>query len=785
MKQLLCFFFITTSFFCNAQKILFPAKNFSDSNNYEQTITRLASEVIPLYSNKEKADYYNDMFRLYFAKQDHKAVIQSLDSFDVNAKLDKIFYRVSGFHYRIHSMSMLAMNGSTSKDYNKEYATIFTNLFQSLPDEGKDQVRTVYNEANTELEKQEFVKEVKDYGQTGSDNMDIATALQLIKQFNYWQVYEKTVALAKKQLAIIDAADAAKQQNKLTGLEEGATLLPNTKTFITHVTMLDVEKQKIVSNATVGITGSNITSISTSSKATLPPDATIIDGTGKFLLPGLTDAHVHFSQSGGLYTRPDAIDLRKDMPYDKEIEWTHVNMKDVLKRYLQAGITNVIDVGSTVNFLKQRDQFKGKSYAPSIYMTGPLITSYEPTAFKNLGDNDPFSLVATEEDGRKMVQQQLPYHPDFIKIWYIVANSTDKEAAAKKFLPVAKAIIDEAHKNNLKVAVHATERITAQLAVEAGCDYLVHSVDDEILSDDFVKLLKTKNITLCPTLVVHDGYNKTFGQELEFSSRELRLSDPQQLGSLYDMKHLPEKPMIDAYKKSIRNSKASSNKLDSICAVNLKKLVDADVRIAAGTDAGNIGTLHATSYLNELIAMKKAGLTNWQVLKSATINPTYILGKEKQTGSIAIGKMADMILLNANPVDNLQNLEQIKLVINKGFIIRPDTLIKETNIALINRQLNAYNAHNLEAFLETYAEDIELYDFPAKLVCKGKEDMRKQYDFIKSVPELHCEIKERIVQGNTIIDKESVSGFGSKAIEATAVYQIENGKIRSVYFISK
>lgn len=785
MKLIPCLLLVATSCFCNAQKIFFPAKKFSDSSNYQHTIANLASAVIPLYSNKAKPDYYNDMFRLHFAKQDHKAVIQSLDSFDVNSSFDKSFFRVAGFHYRLHSMTMLAMNGDASKDYNKEYATIFSTAFKSLPEAGRDQVRNYYQDADIEYEKQEFLKLVKDQIQNGNDNIEIATAIKLIKQFNYWQVYDKTLALARNQLAIWDAAETVRKPNGTMTVEEGGKVLPNAQTFINHVTLLDVEKQKLVSNATVGITGGSITSITTSSKSTIPLDATIIDGTGKFLLPGFTDSHIHFSQSGGLYARPDVIDLRKNKRYDKEIEWTHTNMKDVLKRYVQAGITNVIDVGSTVNFLKQRELFSDKSYAPSIYMTGPLITSYEPKPFKGLDNDSPFLLVATEEDGRKMVQQELPYHPDFIKIWYIVGNASDKQAAAMKFLPVVKAIIDEAHKNNLKVAVHATERMTAQLAVEAGCDYLVHSVDDEIVGDDFVKLLKAKKVILCPTLVVYAGYNNTLGQDLHFSSRELRWSDPQQLGSLYDMKHLPEKTMIDAYKKSVKAQKAHSVTLDSICAVNLKKLADAGVRIAAGTDAGNIGTLHGSSYLNELNAMKQAGLTNWQVLQSTTINPTYILGKEKQTGSIAVGKTADLVLLNANPVDSLQSLEQIDLVINKGFVIRPDTLIKETALTLVERQLNAYNARNLEAFLEPYADDVELYDFPDKLLCKGKTEMRKQYGFFKTVTELHCEIKERILQGNTIIDKESVTGFGAKAIEATAIYQIENNKIRKVYFISK
>lgn len=555
------------------------------------------------------------------------------------------------------------------------------------------------------------------------------------------------------------------------------------KIFISNVNLVDVDNQKLVSNATVEISGNTIAAIHKKYKKDIPPGAVVIDGAGKFLVPGLTDSHVHFSQTGGLYTRPDAINLRKYMPYEQDIEWSHANMDDVLKRYLQSGITSVIDVGSTPNFLKLRDKFRDQPFAPTIYMTGPLLTSFEPEAFKKLGNDEPFSLVATPAEGIKMVQQQLPYHPDFIKIWYILDPGPDKEASARKFFPAAKAIIEEAHKNHLKVAVHATERVTAQLAMEAGCDYLVHSVDDEVVSDDFLKLMKSRNVILCPTLVVHSGYTKTFGQELNFSERELRMADPRQLGSLYDLQHIPEPAMINGYKTSIQKNKGRSVKSDSISFVNLKRMLDAGIRIAAGTDAGNIGTLHGTSYLDELKKMKQAGISNWQVIQAATINPAYILGKEKESGSIAAGKIADMILLTKNPLEDLENLKEISLVINKGQVIRPDTLIKERALALVQRQLNAYNARNLEAFLEPYAEDVELYEFPNQLNSKGKEQMRKDYAFLKTVPALHCEIKERIIQGNTIIDKESVTGFGNKAIEATAIYQIENNKIKRVYFI--
>jgi imidazolonepropionase-like amidohydrolase len=558
------------------------------------------------------------------------------------------------------------------------------------------------------------------------------------------------------------------------------------QTYITNVTIADVEKQKLIPNQTVVVTNDLITNIQSSSKIKIPANAKVIDGKGKYLLPGMTDAHIHFFQNGGLYARPDAIDLRKLMPYDKEIELSHKTMEDKLRRYLQNGITNVIDVGATNNFLKQRDLFKNADYAPSIFMTGPLLTTYEPKAFENLKNDEPFSLVKTIDDGIKMVQQQLPYHPDFIKIWYIAgADGLGIEASARKNLPIIKAIIEEAHKNNLKVAVHATERITAQLAVENAADFLVHSVDDEIVTDDFVQLLKKNKTILCPTLVVHDGYANTFGQKNNFSNYELLKADPFQLGSLLDIKHLSDTVLVKRY-KTIFNSAdqiAKGNSANDISLQNLKKLSDAGVLIATGTDAGNIGTLHASSYLAELKAMQKAGMSNWQIIQASTINGAKILNKENEFGTIGIGKKANLILLDENPIDNLDNITKINKVINRGVVFNPNELIKETPTALAQRQLNAYNCRNIEAFLEQYSDDVEIYTYPDKLMNKGKEEMRKIYsEMFEKTPALHCELLGRFVQGNIVIDKERVK-FGSGMIEAVAIYHIENNKIKKVYFI--
>ena len=105
---------------------------------------------------------------------------------------------------------------------------------------------------------------------------------------------------------------------------------------------------------------------------------------------------------------------------------------------------------------------------------------------------------------------------------------------------------------------------------------------------------------------------------------------------------------------------------------------------------------------------------------------------------------------------------------------------------LVQQQLIAYNTRNIDAFLEPYSDDVELYMFPNQLLGKGKDFMRKDYaEMFKNTPNLHCDIKNRTVLGNTVIDHEVVSGFGSNHLETIAIYEIKNDKITKVYFIQK
>lgn len=556
-------------------------------------------------------------------------------------------------------------------------------------------------------------------------------------------------------------------------------VIGNTQLLIRNVTIVDVENKKLLSPQDVLITNGSITAIGKNLKTTATAET--IDGTGKWLMPGLVDAHVHFFQSGGLYARPDAIDLRKYKPYQKEIDWVHQNMESFLRRYTSAGITTVIDVGATPNFLRQRDTFLNKNYAPAVYMTGPLLTTWEPNIFEHLDDDEPFYLMTTADEARRHVQKELLLKPDFIKIWYIVLGS-NIDSAARASLPLVQAAIDEAHKNGLRVAVHATERITAMLSVQAGADYLVHDVENEPVDAAFIQLLKSRGTVLCPTLVVAGNYNKVFGQDYKPTAEDFKYAHPTSLNTVFDMRALKDTTLANRYKKAILNNVPVLKREDSIRYTNLKKMADAGVIIATGTDAGNIGTQHVSSYYDELRAMQDAGMNVWSLLQASTINGAKALGKQNEFGAIKKGMQGDVLLLTKNPVESIENWQSIDLVIKKGISMKPDSVQKLSAVELADQQLAAYNAHNLEAFLAPYAEEIEIYNLnTGKLGLKGKDAMRKQYSFLNTAGIRHCNLLNRIVNGNMVIDHEEIITDKGK-FYGVAIYEMKDGKIVKVWF---
>ncbi len=547
------------------------------------------------------------------------------------------------------------------------------------------------------------------------------------------------------------------------------------QTTIRHVNLIDVKAGKVLSDYAVTIQNELITWVGPDKKVAVI--GSTLDGSGKYLIPGLIDTHIHFFQSGGIYTRPDVIDLRAKVPYQQEREFALNNAGDYLNRYLRLGITTVMDVGGPFMNFTVRDSIGKSMVAPNILVTGPLFSIVDRP---QMALNDPpIVKVTTNKTIDSLFNKMLRYKPDFIKIWYIAG----KQYPAEKSFPLVKYIGELSARHNLKLAVHATQLKTAQLAVEAGATILVHSIDDEVIPDAFVKVLREKKVTYIPTLIVSGNYYKVFSGTLPNHVQDLTWANAFAYRSTTDLESMDESAWPQAVRTIRKSNKPRSNAADSISAINLVKLVKAGVNVATGTDAGNIGTFHASSYLQELEAMQKDGMSNAEILKASTIHAAAGFGRDAQLGSIEKGKMADLVLLTKNPLESVQNLNAIHLILKSGHPLNPDSLVKESPEAVVQRQVNAYNARNIEAFLATYADDIELVGLDGKSFAKGHEAMRKIYEpFFRDTPNLYCEIENRMVFGNKVVDKEKVR-VNQGAIHGIGIYEVTKGKIKRVTFL--
>src|SRR5438045_3092754 len=286
------------------------------------------------------------------------------------------------------------------------------------------------------------------------------------------------------------------------------------KIALINGTLINPGISQVVQNATIVIDGDRIAAAGDAKTTSTPKDARIVDCKGKFILPGYIDTHVHFFQSGDLFTRPDVVDLTKVRSYQEEIAWVKSHVDDVFARYLRSGITSVVDVGGPFWNFDVRKHSTASARAPHVAVAGPLISSVSRPQL-DLGD-PPIVKIDTPEQAREFVRKLAPERPDLIKIWYIV----DQDHPVDSFRPIVRATIEESHAHKFRVAVHATELETARAAVEEGTDVLVHSVIDNAVDDAFVKLLKDRHTILCPTLVVFARSGRTFANRLNLTPEE-------------------------------------------------------------------------------------------------------------------------------------------------------------------------------------------------------------------------------------------------------------------------
>ncbi len=438
-------------------------------------------------------------------------------------------------------------------------------------------------------------------------------------------------------------------------------------------TAIDPATSRILENCVIVIDGDRIAAVGTRREMAVPTGSRWVECNGKFILPGYIDTHVHFFQSADLFTRPDGADLNSVRPYKDEVAWIRSHLDDVFARYIRCGITSVVDVGGPMWNFEVRKKANATAKAPRVAVAGPLISSVSREKL-DLGD-PPIVKIDSPDQARVFVRKLAEQRPDLVKIWYIV----DQDHPVDSFRPIAHATIEESHAHKIRVAVHATELETARAAVEEGADALVHSVIDKPVDNAFVKLLKDRHVILCPTLVVFERYGRTFSHQLNLTPEEQAWGNLEVIATL-DVTKIPQDKLPQRIKDALAKPDEALDRIKKtyeIALPNLKKLEDAGVTIAAGTDAGNIGTIHGPALFREFQLMKEAGLTPMQILQCATANAARLFGGETgaHTGKIDHGCFADLVVLKSNPLDDIAHASDIDSVIKNGVVYSTDSIL--------------------------------------------------------------------------------------------------------------
>jgi imidazolonepropionase-like amidohydrolase len=354
-----------------------------------------------------------------------------------------------------------------------------------------------------------------------------------------------------------------------------------------------------------------------------PKDAQTIDLAGKFVTPGLLATHVHISDVQG--TRPPA--------------YTEENTRRQLGLFARYGVTSVWSLGGekAPAFDARESQNVPTLNRARIYVSGDVVTGKTP------------------EEARQMVAKVAALNPDFIKI-----RVDDQLGASPKMPPeVYKAVIDEAHRRGLRVAAHIYYLDDAKDLLRSGADFIAHSVRDKEIDDEFISLMKKRNIPYCPTLT-REVSTFVYESTPEFFSDPffLREADRDVVADLQK----PDRQEALRKSKSAQAYKAAL----PIAKRNLKKAADAGLLIAMGTDSGASANRFQGYFEHlEMQMMEESGLTPAQILRSATGDAARAMGVQ-DIGTIAKGNWADFVVYDRDPLAEIRDTKTIRAVYVAG-----------------------------------------------------------------------------------------------------------------------
>jgi imidazolonepropionase-like amidohydrolase len=389
-------------------------------------------------------------------------------------------------------------------------------------------------------------------------------------------------------------------------------------TVLTHATVIDGSGAGAQSDVTIVMENGRIREMGPAAKIAIPLGATVLDLTGKFIVPGIINAHGHVAE-------------KRDPQ---------------LRQYALYGVTTTTNMGfdgdDVVDFKaeQQRGNLRGARMLTVKYrfMSAPFI---------------PGSEHKTPAEARAKVDEIVAKGADFVKVWIDSQNGK-----LVKITPeFSAAVFEQARKHGKLTMAHVFEYADAKRVVDQGVNILAHNIRDQEIDADFVATLKRRNVSVTSTLAREEGMF-VYGEA------------PAWIDDGFFRKGLPaERHAILKSKKREEQAQdpelARNKRAFEIDKINLKKLSDAGVRIALGTDSGGAADrffIQGFFEHRQMELMVQAGLTPMQVIQSFSKGASETLGIDKDFGTLAKGKAADLLVLEKNPLENIANMRTIQAV---------------------------------------------------------------------------------------------------------------------------
>jgi len=439
-------------------------------------------------------------------------------------------------------------------------------------------------------------------------------------------------------------------------------------------TLFDGTGSPAIENSVIVIRNDKVECAGRVGDCSIPDDAETIDLAGKYVTPGLVDAHVHFFQTAFFDSRPDALDLRETYPFMEVVAYQKLNPQRYYDAYLCSGITAVYDVGGATWSIDFQRSAELNPQAPHVAASGPLLTPSTLDLFNTPSDKILVNLDS-EKTGRNMVQYLSALGSTGIKLWQLRADD-------ESYMNRVAAVADEIEKRGNRMIVHATTLEQAKAAVQAGADLLVHSVADTAVDTEFIDMAKEEGTIYTPTLIVGSGYMLAYRAAAGIAPYQINdpngCVDTKTKNLLSNASQFKEHPRFtDGFKQRLRSFDPAADRVGETTLNNLKTVYNAGIPIAVGTDAGNPGTLHGISIYEEMEAMQRAGIPPEDLIVMATRNGAKAMLRDSDFGTLEPGKFANLVVLERDPSEDISNMRTVTHTMIKGTMTPVDEFAGE------------------------------------------------------------------------------------------------------------